>query len=385
MQVAIVGGGVMGSSLAWWLTRDPAFAGEVVVIERDPTYARASSTLSASGIRQQFSQPVNVEIGLFGAAFLRDLVRRAGPDDAAIGLHEGGYLYLASEAGSPVLVQNHNVQRSAGADVALLGPAALTERFPWLSTEGIALGSLGLSGEGWFDGYALLRTFRAGAIARGARYLAAEVTAAARAPGGVDRLVLGDGGELAADLVVLAAGPWSGRLGRALDIDIPVHARLRTVFVLDCPEPPRPCPLVIDPAGVWFRPEGRYFLAGAPPLTSDADDLPLEPEHELLEARIWPTLAARVPAFQRLRMVSAWAGYYEVNEFDHNGLVGPWPGIDNLLVATGFSGHGMQQAPAVGRGLAELIVHGRYTTLDLTPLSPDRIARGEPLLERNVI
>lgn len=385
MRVAIIGGGVMGSSLAFWLTA--AGGVEITVIERDPSYARASSALSASGVRQQFSQAVNVEIGLFGAAFLREPQRWLGEaaGDAGIGLTEAGYLYLATAAGRSVLEANHAVQREHGADVELLEPRQLADRFPWLGTDDIALGSLGLSGEGWFDGYAVTRAFRDVARSRGARYLKGEVTACRRRGGRITALDLADGTAIEADVVVLSAGPWSGALGRRLGIELPVYAKRRTVMVLQCPEPPRPCPLVIDPSGVWFRPEGSGFIAGCPPITDDEDDLPLDPETTLFEDVVWPTMAARAPAFERLRLAGAWAGYYEMNTFDHNGLVGPWPGMDDLHVLTGFSGHGMQQAPACGRGLAELITRGRYTTLDLAPLSPDRLRRGEPLLERNVI
>lgn len=385
--MVIVGGGVMGSAVACWLAATPGFAGEIVVVERDPSYARASSALSASGIRQQFSTAVNVAIGAFGAAFLREADRHlgVGGEPAGLTFHEGGYLILATAAGAAILAANHAVQRAGGADIALLGPDELRGRFPWLATDDIAAGTLGMSGEGWFDGYALTRAFRRKAIAGGARFVHDTVTAIRRRGGAVAAAVLAGSGEIAADQLVIAAGPWSRALGAMAGVDIPVHAKRRTVFVLQCPEPPAPCPLVADPSGVWFRPEGRQFIAGCPPEDDAADDLPLEPEHALFEAVVWPAMAARVPAFERLRVLSAWAGYYEMNSFDHNGLVGRDPGAENLLLATGFSGHGVQQAPAVGRGLAELIVSGRYTSLDLSPLDPGRLGRGEPLVERNVI
>jgi glycine/D-amino acid oxidase-like deaminating enzyme len=146
------------------------------------------------------------------------------------------------------------------------------------------------------------------------------------------------------------------------------------------------CPLVIDPSGFWVRTEGRHFIAGAPPRPDDdRDDLPLEPDHSLFEEVIWPALAARIPAFEELRVVNAWAGYYEMNTIDQNGIVGPHPEIPNLYLANGFSGHGIQQAPAVGRGIAELILHGRYRTLDLAPLGFERFATGRLVVERNVI
>lgn len=390
MRVIVIGGGVMGWSLAFWLTGDPAFSGEVVVIERDPTWRWASSARSASSVRHQFTTPVNIEIGLFATAFLRGLhgwleVSGESPDPA---FHEGGYLFLArDDAALARLAELATLQRRLGAKVAVLDAGELKARFPWLNVEDVAGGSLGLEGEGWFDGWGLLRGFCRRARAQGAELRRGEV-AGARASGRRVRAVrLADGEEVTGDVFVLAAGAWSGKVAELFGVHLPVEARRRSVFAFTTPEPPASCPLVIDVSGVWLRPEGTGFLCGAPPPPErDRPDLPLgEVDHELFEETIWPALAHRVPAFERLRVTSFWSGYYEMNTFDANGLVGPHPGLDNLFCLCGFSGHGLQQAPAVGRGLAELLVHGRYRTLDLSPLDPGRITRGEPLVERHVI
>jgi FAD-dependent oxidoreductase domain-containing protein 1 len=388
-RIVIIGGGAIGSSIAYWLTRDPACRAEVLVLERDPTYRAASSALSASGIRQQFSTAVNIEIGRFGVAFLRTLgehlaVEGETPD---IGLVEPGYLYLASPAGVPVLEANHRLQRAHGADVTLLTPEDLAARFPWLSADGIAMASLGRTGEGWFDGYALMCAFRRKAIAQGARYVPAEATGARVAAGRVQAVTLADGSERACDVLVNAAGPWAHRVAAMLGFDLPVRARCRSVFVIDCPDPLPGCPLVIDPSGVWLRPEGRHFITGTspPPGTPDPDDPPLAVDHALFDEVIWPTIAHRIPAFERLKVVGSWAGYYEYNTFDRNGILGAHPALTNAWFANGFSGHGIQQSPAVGRGLAELILHGQYRTLDLSPLGFARILENRPLVERNVI
>ena len=385
-RVVIIGGGAIGSSIAWWLTREPGVA--VTVVERDPTYARASSALSGSSIRQQFSTAVNIEIGRFGIGFLREIGRHLAVDGEApeIGLVEPGYLFLASEAGLNVLRDNHAIQRAHAADVALLTPAELSERFPWLSTDGIAAGSLGLSGEGWFDGYGLLRAFRRAAIAGGARYVVAEATRAERRGDRIAAIGLGDGARIEGDVFVNAAGPWAGEVAAMLGVELPVVPRARSVFVLDCPAPLPDCPLLIDASGVWLRPEGRYFITGmSPPAERDPDGAPLEVDHALFEDTIWPILAERVPALERLRVVSSWAGYYEYNTVDQNGLVGPHPALANLVFANGFSGHGIQQSPAVGRAVAEWIAHGRYLTLDMSPLATSRLVEGRQIVERNVV
>jgi len=387
-KVAIIGGGAIGSAVACFLLQDPAFAGEVTVIERDPTYARASSALSASSIRQQFSTAINIEIGQFGIEFLRGVGERlaVGGERPEIGLVEGGYLFLASAAGRATLEENHRIQKTLGADVALLDPAGLRARFPWISTEGIAAGSLGLSGEGWFDGYSLLQAYRRKARSLGAPYIAAEARGFGRDGARISAVRLADGSTVPCDIAVNAAGPWAREPAAWLGIDLPVRARRRSVFVFTCPTPVEGAPLLIDPSGVYFRPEGRGFICGtSPDPARDPDDLPLDPEHELFEEVIWPVLARRVPAFEALRQTSAWAGYYELNTFDYNGIVGSHPQVPNLIFANGFSGHGLQQSPAVGRGVAELIAHGGYRTLDLSPLAFERIAANRPLLEKNVV
>ena len=377
-SVIIVGGGAIGSSIAFHLTGEMGFEGRVTVIERDPTYARASSALSASSIRQQFSTPLNIQLSRFGIGFLRRARELLGVD---LGLREPGYLFLASAAGETVLRANHAVQRSENCAVELLPPAALVSRFPWLSAEGVALASHGTANEGWFDGPALMQAFRRKAREQGALYRADEVVELA--PRAV-RLASGE--RLEAGTVVLAAGAWSGALAATAGIDLPVEPRRRTVFVFDVREPPGETPLTIDPSGTWFRPEGRFYLAGTTPAEgNDPAGAPLEVQHQEWEEMVWPALAERVPAFEAAKVVNAWAGYYEYNTFDQNGIVGRHPAHDGLVFATGFSGHGMQQSPAVGRAVAELVAHGAYRGLDLSPFGYERISQARPIRELNVV
>lgn len=377
-DVVIVGGGAIGGAVAVHLLEDHAFTGRVTLIERDPTYRRASSALSAASIRQQFSTPENIRLSRASFAWLRDA--------AGVGLHEAGYLYLATADGAHALEANHAVQVDEGADVELLTPEALAARFPWMSVDGVALASLGRSGEGWFDGYALVQALRRRALDLGADLLTAEVSTLHVADERVVSIGFTDGTARSCGTVVDAAGPWAAEVAAMAGVVLPVEARRRSVFVFDARSGPPDCPLVIDTSGAWFRPEGGGFIAGiAPDETGDPGGLPLEVDHGQFADRLWPALAARVPAFDAIRLTGAWAGYYEVNTFDHNAIIGAHPAIRNLLFANGFSGHGIQQAPAVGRAIAELIVHGRYVTIDLTVFGFERIAAGRPVIERNVI
>lgn len=384
LQVTVIGGGVMGAATACFLARDHGAA--VTVVERDPSYARASSSLSLSSIRQQFSQPVNMALSRWSLAFLRRAADElATPDDRpAIGLVEPGYLYLATEAGAASLRALHAVQRAQGVDVALLDPAALAARFPWLAVDDLALGSLGLSGEGWFDGPALHRAFQRKARACGVRFVPAEAVGFDTRGDLVTGLRCADGTRVSGDAFVLSAGAWSAPLGAALGLELPVSAKKRDVFVLQTPASLPGCPLVIDPSGGWFRTEGALVLAGGPPRGEDVSDAPLHDiDHGLFEEVLWPALAERVPALQALRVRSAWAGYYEMNAFDHNGLAGRLPGWANAYTACGFSGHGMQQSPAVGHSMARLITGLDAPLIDA--LTPQRLLDGRPLVEANVI
>ena len=197
----------MGSSIAYHLKSDPNFTGSVAVVERDPTYARASSALSASSIRQQFSTPLNIHLSRYGLSFLRRAPELLGVD---LGLKEPGYLFLASAAGEAVLRANHAIQKGEGCAVELLDSAALRRRFPWISSAGVALASHGTKNEGWFDGPALMQAFRLEARELGVQYVADEVVGLAP-----NAVTLRSGGRIEARTIVLAAGPWSGEV--ALD------------------------------------------------------------------------------------------------------------------------------------------------------------------------
>jgi FAD-dependent oxidoreductase domain-containing protein 1 len=387
-DVAIIGGGAIGSAVAYFLLSDPAWQGRVTVIERDPSYKRASSALSASSIRQQFSTPENIRMSRFGFAFLSEIGRHLAvdADPIDIGLKTGGYLYLATPEHEAVLRANHAIQRREHAEIALLAPAELAARFPWLALDGVTLGSFGLKGEGWFDGYGLMQAFRRKARALGADYRAAEAVGIETEGKRVAAVRLSGGERLACGALVNAAGPWARAVAAMAGIALPVEARRRCVFVFDARRRLQACPLVIDTSGIWFRPEGEYFICGAsPPEAEDLHELPLEVDHRQFDDILWPALAARVPAFEAIKPVNAWAGYYEYNTFDQNAVLGRHPELGNFLFANGFSGHGIQQSPAAGRAIAELILHGRYTSLDLSIFAYERIAAGRPVFEKNVI
>jgi glycine/D-amino acid oxidase-like deaminating enzyme len=387
-QVVIVGGGVIGSSIAYFLrASDPTVS--VTVIERDPSYARSSSALSAASIRQQFSTPLSIQMSLYGIEFLRNIgeLLEVDRNRPSIDLHEGGYLFLATPAGDATLRENHALQTSLGADINLMDRQTLKARFPWLNVEDLVSGAFGESGEGWFDGYGLVQALRKKAQSLGARYVAADVTGVVREGRKITDVIAGNGERYACDTVVNAAGAWARKIAGMMDIDIPVFARRRSIFNVSSPARLEACPLLIDPTGVYFRPEGKTYICGTSPgADNDPDDLPLdEVDHALFDDVIWPTLAHRVPEFEALRVENCWSGYYEYNVFDHNAIIGYHPQIENCVFANGYSGHGLQQGPATGRGVSELILNGRYVSLDLSSLSWQRLLENRPIVEKNVV
>jgi FAD-dependent oxidoreductase domain-containing protein 1 len=386
-DVVIVGGAAMGSATAYFLKAELGFPGRVVVIERDRSFAHASTSLSASAIRLQFSTPENIRLSAFGVQFLQSMAERFGPE-ANPAFREQGYLILASGGGLATLRANVAIQRKEGADTELLEGSALSERFGWLSMEGLAAGAFGPNREGWFDPQALHGTLMRQAKAAGAHYLDGEVIGIEAGPSAVHAVRLADGRRIACGTVVNAAGPNAGRLAAMAGVALPVEPRKRTVFVVHCRHAPPRMPLIGDVSGVWFRPEGEFHLAGwSPPASQDvsADPDDFEPDQAQFEEIVWPALAARVPAFEATRVVRAWAGHYDYNTLDQNGIIGPHPEIANLYFINGFSGHGIQQAPGAGRAVAEMIAQGRCTSFDIAALGFARIQARRPLVETNVI
>ncbi len=377
VDVLIAGGGVVGSACAWFLRREaPQLT--VLVAEPDPSYRAAASTLSASSIRQQFSTPLNIAMSAFGLEFLRN---------AGIRMTKSRYLYLVDAAGAAALQSRVKLQQSCGVSVQWHEPQALGVRYPWLNTADLAGGSDTREGEGWFDGHSLLQYLRQDNERNGVPYRAARLERFERgADGRVTSAALSDGTRVSCGHLINSTGTHSRRVAALAGVDLPVHPRKRCVFVFTSPARLAPDALLIDPSGLWFRPEGDRYITGYTPADDrdvEVDDF--EVEHGAFEDILWPILAHRVPGFEEAKVSSAWAGHYDYNVFDQNAFIGPAPGAANLLLASGFSGHGLQHSPAVGRALAEWIAHGRYLSLDMTPLGFERMLQRSPVVETNVI
>lgn len=419
-DILIIGGAAMGSSIAHFLKKRAGEGLKIVIVEKDLTYSKASTVLSLGGIRQQFSLEENIEMSLFGAEFIRNINENlavVGEPPVDIQYRPYGYLFLASEKGAEDMLENAKLQRELGAKNILLKPDKLKEKFPWMNTDGVALGCLGIEKEGWFDPWSFLFALKRKCLSQEIYYVEGEVigflfnklsnvqfvdpneTSDELAQSVVIQTSDGKQRSIQYSQCVIAAGPNSGEVARlarigtgkgVLSIPLPVEPRKRFVYCFHSPDGPViNLPMTIDPSGTYFRREGLggNYICGRCPSEEheepNVDDL--EVDHEFFNDHVWPILAKRVKGFDNLKVKSSWAGFYEYNHFDQNGVVGIHPYYPNFYFATGFSGHGIQKSPAVGRAIAELILDSEYTTIDLTRLSFERFITLEPMRERNVV
>lgn len=388
-DIVVAGGGIVGSAAAYFLSASAALKGQrIVLVERDLAFAEASTSRSAGGLRQQFSTPENIALSQATLAMIRGLGELFGPG-TDVGWREQGYLLLASAEGEATLGENVALQSRSGADVALLQPADLAAQFPWLNVETVRVGAHGRSGEGWFDPPSLAGLFRDAAKRNGVAIVPGEIVDIEK-NAGIEAVRLAGGRRMACGSLINAAGAWSGRLAAMAGVMLPVEPRKRYVYVIGAREVSdalRRAPLTVDPSGVWFRPEGRFFICGRSPEEGEEpliDDLGTI-DYDFFDQQVWPLLAARVPMLESIKVVNAWAGYYDYNTLDQNAVIGSHPELTNFYMACGFSGHGAQQGPAAARAVVELLESGRYRTVDVTRLGFARIAEGSPLRERNVI
>lgn len=392
-DVVIVGGAVMGSSTAYWLTAGPDFKGRVLVVERDSTYHFAPSTRAASCIRQQFSQPVNVLISQFGVAFIRSFherMQRHYPGEVApkLDFKERGFLYCWKPEHAEKARARAEMQRSLGAHTLFLSPSDIKQRFPWANVDDLGGASWATEAEGWFDNVGLLNGLRYAAKKQGAEYIDNEVVGIERAGDRITAVKLATGERIACGTLVNTAGGRGRIIANMAGLDIPVERRKRDIFMFAASRPVEgPMPHVIDISGSFCRPEGKFFICGDSPPGEDpeADLDDYEPRHEDFEERVWPAIVNRIPQFDAIKLQRFWSCHYDYNTLDYNAIIGPHTDVKNFIFCNGFSGHGLQQSPAVGRGVAELMLYGRYTTLDLSEMAYERVTAKRPFLEEAII
>lgn len=391
-DIVIVGGAIMGSSTAWFLTEQSDFQGRVLVVEKDPSYEFCSTAHTNSCMRQQYSNALNVRISQFAADFVKNL-RSHMKDDRVpeLSIRSFGYMYLAdTEDFAATLRENIKVQHAAGAATQLMTPDEIKARYPFYNVDDIVLGSINTVDEGYWDGAAVFDWWRKLARERGVEYVHNEVVAMTKNAAGtrVDSVTLASGDVITCGQVVNASGPRAARTARMAGIDIPVEPRKRFTWIFSAEKPlDQDLPLTIDPSGVHVRENGggTYQAGGHAEVDPAVDFDDFAMDHGFWESHAWPLIATRIPQFEAVKVTHQWAGHYAYNTLDQNAVLGPHPEITNFMFQNGFSGHGLQQSPAMGRGMAELLVHGEYRSLDLSPFTYDRVLSNTPLIEKAVI
>jgi len=381
-DVVIVGGGLMGCSTAYNLTKQDETL-NVVVIEMDPTYEKASSVLSMANIRTNFSLKENILISQYTMEVIKTFEEdmQVNDDRPFIAWRQEGNLFLYDDEGVQAANSSYESQKSLDCTVNWLSPNEIKEQFPLYNLDGIVAGTFGHN-DGYLDGYAFLNAYRSKSNSMGVKYITSEVVDVLSLGGKVQSVKLSTGELLLSNIVVNCAGAWATKIAATANIKLPIEPTNRQVFCLDTKvKPDGPLPLTVWPGGIIFRTEtgNQILLMGNSP-----DDDPVGFEFTWDKKRftesLWPQLAEVVPAFDTLKLLKGWAGLYAINTFDWNALLGEWPNLKGFYLANGFSGHGLQQSPAVGRYISELILN-RQPILDLSIFSPTRLFENKPVIE----
>lgn len=384
-DVVIIGGGAVGASIAYFLKQKQPDI-RVTVIERDPAYTLASTPRASGGVRRQFSLPENIELSNFSIPFFEQFPALMAVDDEPVDIafRKNGYLFIVPPEATDLLKGNHETQLKLGVNAVWLDRDGLKERFPSMHVADLGAG-VHTPDDGWLDPHSTLQALRRKAIALGADFIKDEVTGIGRTATRVTGVKLASGREIEAEWFVNAAGAWAKDICAMVDVDVPIEPLRRFEHYFESQEPIEPLPYLKDVARLAFRPEGKGYSGGVPTLT-EPRGYNFETDHDYFDSVVWPALAHRFPQFERTKCKNTLPGLYDQNDLDGNVVIGPGAGgLVNFQMLAGFSGHGLMHAPGCGRAMAELILDGRYQTIDLTRFGWERIERGEPLREQGII
>ena len=365
-DVVIIGGGIIGAATAYFLSKEGR---KVKVIEKDPTYKTASFPLSLGGFRRQFFQKENILLGKFAREFIfqiPELLKTEKNPNPTASMVPNGYLLMFGPEHAEEQYKALENHRACEAGTKNIKGSELSEIFPYVSNKGIETATFtDNKSEGWIDPFMFHGALKSKAIELGAEFTKGEVKSIS---------------EIKAKIIVSAAGCWTKEiLG-----DIPVVPQKHTIFRVKCPKHIPEMPLMGDlTTGVYWRPEGKEYLAGSPNSVFDSKNL--EPAWNDFEELVWPALAKRVPIFEKLKLTGGWAGYYDCNKLDNNAVVGKHPKYENVYMASGFTGRGLMQAPGIGRALTELIITGSYQSIDLKAFAIERVLENKKRPEPYVL
>ncbi|MGW2772165.1 NAD(P)/FAD-dependent oxidoreductase [Streptomyces olivaceoviridis] len=376
-EVVIVGGGVVGTSIAWHLAR--AGVRDVVLVERDEL-AAGSTSKAAGGVRAQFSDELNIQLGARSLEAFGRFEEEVGQD---IGLHRVGYLFLLSTPGQVAAFEaGVRLQNSLGVPSRLLTPEEARRLSPLIRTDGL-LAAAYSPDDGHCTPEAVVHGYATAARAHGARILRHTEVTGIELRGDTVTAVGTTLGRIETGTVICAAGAWSRAVGAMVGVELPVRPLRRQIAVTGpVPGLPPTLPMTIDfTTSLYFHREGPGLLLGM----SDPDERPgfATDTHDRWIPRLAEAMRQRAPALLDAPRTGGWAGLYE-NTPDHNALIGEAPDVSRFLYATGFSGHGFLQGPAVGEVIRDLYL-GRVPFLDISPLSAGRFAADAPRPEANLV
>ncbi len=384
-DVIIVGGGVMGCAAAYYLISGDETT-DIAVVEKDPTYTYASTTLSMANVRIQFSLEENIRASMYAGEVLESFDEDMAVDGVVPGIdfRREGNLFLVKEEDREAAEGALSIQQKLGCPVEWWSVDKIKQRFPLYYPTGLAGGTFGPM-EGYMDAYSLLMGFKRKARSMGVTFITDEVQKIDRDKKGVTGVTLTNNRRLASKKVINCAGAWAAHVAATAGVKLPVQPVKRQVFVLDTAvKPAGPLPLTNLPSDLYFRTDSGGPILLGKSMAEDTVGFDFKWDDGRFFDCLWQELAAFVPQFDRLKLVRGWAGLYAENTFDGNAILGEWPECKGLYLANGFSGHGLQQAPAVGRYLSELVL-GQTPALDLSAFKPERIADNKPLRENRLV
>ena len=384
-DVVVIGGGAIGAAVAYFLKLLDVSI-EVIVVERDPTYSLASTPRASGGVRRLFSIPENIELSNFSIPFFDNFPETMAVNGvkAHVNFKKNGYLFIVPPSAREVLKRNFDTQQQMGCNVVWLEPDELKHKFPSMNVEDLGA-AVYSPDDGWLDPYSVLMGFRNKAKSIGAVFLADEVTGMVRNGTKVNAVKLKTEQKIKAGHFVNAAGAWAKDICAMLGFKVPIEPLRRYEHYFECQETIEPLPYVKDMERLAFRPEGNGYSGGVPTL-KEPRGYNFDIDYTYFENIVWPALVHRFPKFERTRCMNTLSGLYDQNDFDGNVIIGPGAdGLVNFHLLAGFSGHGLMHAPGCGRALAELILKGRYETIDLTRFGWQRLVNGKPLHEQGII
>ncbi|CAM5362074.1 glycine/D-amino acid oxidase-like deaminating enzyme [Aquamicrobium terrae] len=384
-DILIIGGGAIGSAVAYFVKLQSPGT-QVTVVERDPTYGRASTPRASGGVRRLFSLPENIELSNFSIPFFETFPETMAVDGARaeIGFRKNGYLFIVPPSARDMLKCNFETEQRLGCNVAWLEPDELKHKFPSMNVQDLGA-AVYSPDDGWLDPHSVLMGFRKKARSMGVDYLADEVSGLERRGSAVTAATLKSGARVEAEHFVNAAGAWAKDICAMLGIRVPLEPLRRFEHYFEAEEPIEPLPYLKDPERLAFRPEGQGYSGGVPTL-EEPRGYNFDVDHDYFENVVWPALAHRFPQFEKTKCKNTLPGLYDQNDFDGNVIIGPGAdGLGNFHMLAGFSGHGLMHAPGCGRAMAELMLKGRYETIDLTRFGWQRLVDGVPLPEQGII